>query len=432
MAALAACFLLLFAAASPAAIEGIVNTGSPAVFDLSARAGHISTPDGNSILIWGYGANGQVQYPGPTLIVNQGATVQVRLINYLPEPVSIVFPGHLVTASGGTEGVLTREAPADGGATVVTYTFTAHEPGTYTYYSGSHPDLQVEMGLFGAIIVRPAGFDAVSNRTAYGDSRSAYEREFLFLLSEIDPRIHQAVEMGAPYDTTDFWPVYWFINGRAAPDTMAASFVPWLPTQPYGVMPMAAPGQRVLMRLIGGGRDQHPFHTHGNNFDLIARDGRLMQSAGDAFRKAEVGRVTDLAVSDFGQTVSPGATYDAIFVWTGKKLGWDIYGDAPHTCMDMDGNGFDDTTWEWCADHGKPLPVILPDTKDLTFGAFWSGSPFIGASGALPPGEGGFNPTGALVYMWHSHNEKEMTNFDIFPGGLMTMFMVEPPGMAGH
>jgi hypothetical protein len=157
-----------------------------------------------------------------------------------------------------------------------------------------------------------------------------------------------------------------------------------------------------------------------------------MQSAGDAFRKAEVGRVTDLAVSDFGQTVSPGATYDAIFVWTGKKLGWDIYGDAPHTCMDMDGNGFDDTTWEWCADHGKPLPVILPDTKDLTFGAFWSGSPFIGASGALPPGEGGFNPTGALVYMWHSHNEKEMTNFDIFPGGLMTMFMVEPPGMAGH
>ena len=23
--------------------------------------------------------------------------------------------------------------------------------------------------------------------------------------------------------------------------------------------------------------------------------------------------------------------------------------------------------------------------------------------------------------MWHSHNEKEMTNNDIFPGGMMTM-----------
>jgi hypothetical protein len=32
--------------------------------------------------------------------------------------------------------------------------------------------------------------------------------------------------------------------------------------------------------------------------------------------------------------------------------------------------------------------------------------------------------------MWHSHTEKELTNHDIFPGGLMTMFIVEPPGVA--
>ena len=30
--------------------------------------------------------------------------------------------------------------------------------------------------------------------------------------------------------------------------------------------------------------------------------------------------------------------------------------------------------------------------------------------------------------MWHSHNEKEITNYDIFPGGMMTMLVVEPPG----
>jgi hypothetical protein len=28
--------------------------------------------------------------------------------------------------------------------------------------------------------------------------------------------------------------------------------------------------------------------------------------------------------------------------------------------------------------------------------------------------------------MWHSHTEKEITNFDIFPGGMMTMLIVEP------
>ena len=36
---------------------------------------------------------GPVQYPGPTLLVNQGDVVRVDLTNDLPVPVSIVFPG---------------------------------------------------------------------------------------------------------------------------------------------------------------------------------------------------------------------------------------------------------------------------------------------------------------------------------------------------
>ena len=31
--------------------------------------------------------------------------------------------------------------------------------------------------------------------------------------------------------------------------------------------------------------------------------------------------------------------------------------------------------------------------------------------------------------MWHSHTEREMTNDDIFPGGMMTMMMVEHPSV---
>ena len=73
-----------------AVIDGITG---PA-FNLTARADYISTADGNSIYNWGY-ANGAgaMQYPGPTLIVNQGDTVTVNLTNTLPVPVSIVFPG---------------------------------------------------------------------------------------------------------------------------------------------------------------------------------------------------------------------------------------------------------------------------------------------------------------------------------------------------
>lgn len=83
----------------------------------------------------------------------------------------------------------------------------------------------------------------------------------------------------------------------------------------------------------------------------------------------------------------------------------------------------------YAPDHGKPFPVILPEKQNLTFGGTYSGS-FLGALGDLPPGEGGFNLNGGLFYMWHSHNEKEMVNFDIFPGGMMTMAIIEPPGVA--
>jgi len=30
------------------------------------------------------------------------------------------------------------------------------------------------------------------------------------------------------------------------------------------------------------------------------------------------------------------------------------------------------------------------------------------------------------MYMWHSHNEKEIVNNNVFPGGLMTMALILP------
>jgi hypothetical protein len=29
--------------------------------------------------------------------------------------------------------------------------------------------------------------------------------------------------------------------------------------------------------------------------------------------------------------------------------------------------------------------------------------------------------------MWHSHNERELTNYNIYPGGMLTMLVVQPP-----
>ena len=73
--------------------------------------------------------------------------------------------------------------------------------------------------------------------------------------------------------------------------------------------------------------------------------------------------------------------------------------------------------------------MTLPALSSLAFGGFYSGSPFLGALGALPPGEGGLNPDAGFSYMWHSHTEREMINNDIFPGGMMTMLIIEAPGV---
>ena len=46
--------------------------------------------------------------------------------------------------------------------------------------------------------------------------------------------------------------------------------------------------------------------------------------------------------------------------------------------------------------------------------------------GALPPGEGGLNPAAGFTYMWHSHAERELVNNDVFPGGMLTMLVIQP------
>jgi hypothetical protein len=412
--------MLLAASAARAEVEGVEGNS----FTLTASAGYVSTPDGASVYSWGYGLGGSMQLPGPTLIVDQGANVTVELRNALPPaagPVSIVFQGQSVEVEGGAPGLITREATPGG---TVTYTFTASRPGTYLYSSGTRPDLQVEMGLAGALIVRPT---ESHSGCAYANDETCFDRENLYVLGEIDLDIHRAVELqvnaGGPIEvaTSPYDPEYWLINGRCAPDTMAASGTMTLAHQPYNALTEMYPGERLLLRIVGAGRQMHPFHTHGNHVRVVGQDGRLIAN--------DEGQLMGPLV--FTVTSMPGATTDGIFTWTGQGLNWDIYG-SPHVtgenfCNGIAGPsaGFDPNTHEYCPDHTKPIPVELPALQQLTFGGFWSGSPYLGVLGSLPPGEGGLNPDAGYTYMWHSHSEREIVNNDIFPGGMMTMLVIK-------
>ena len=67
------------------------------------------------------------------------------------------------------------------------------------------------------------------------------------------------------------------------------------------------------------------------------------------------------------------------------------------------------------ADHGKPFPVKLPSEQDITYGQMYSGSPFLGTLGALPPGRRRVQSGRVLLYVALAQREGTLRR-QHFPG----------------
>ena len=341
----------------------------------------------------------------------------VSLLFFGQEGVSNQEPVYEVTGDKSALRSFSAEAAPGGGS--VTYTFTAWRPGTYYYHSGTYPHKQIDMGLIGGLIIRPAGYNPDLNKRAYSTDDSVYDREYLLMLSAIDPIQHNRVAEGLPYQASSYLPAYWFINGRSFPDTIAPDNANYLPYQPMGSLVQMYPGERILFRMVTLDRDVHPFHHHGNHASVIAHNGRLLQSSTTT-------GMADLAVERFTQTIHAGESFDAIYSWEGKDLGFDSYGHLAGDPL---------KPVESPLGHGENLPLYIPDssttgtdpidpTLGLMYGEFYSGSPFLGKMGELPSGHTSFNQAGEHYMMFHSHHEVELQNFDEGPGGILTQIMI--------
>jgi FtsP/CotA-like multicopper oxidase with cupredoxin domain len=544
----------LSAPAAFAAAPGITTTGT---FLLTAQDSYLNQPDGQAVYSWGYGCAsttgltflpaaitggtcGNMQVPGPTLIVTEGQTVTITLTNNLPGAAgntSILFPGFSVCTATfnastgactgtptGVTGLLTQEATP--GASV-TYSFVATSPGTHAYYSGTQGDLQVEMGLYGALIVLPktppvncangntksnlygktdygtsqhiAGFpesDFRLSTAAYDHPKSCYDREYLFQWATMDPRIHSQAQAqvqasitsgacatagnplcGLNVQTEPYHPAYFLINGRSMPDLMDPNYAGEYPHQPYNGNPHMHPGELTLIRTIGQGRWQHPFHEHANHVRILARDGNLILSPNNP--------ASNLAgILMFNTDTTPGQAFDGIFYFSGRGLNWDPYGHHPAGAganptannqnpfptdpaatlgCTPDANGYNTGNpsalnyFEWCQDHDKPVqsnpfgdvpaggPATLPDPNAFTNGAWYGGTPYFGPDASLratapacdttqaagcttlQPANVQANPANerGWAFMWHSHNEREITTNNVFPGGMLMMMLVD-------
>lgn len=268
---------------------------SAAVYDLRAATTTLTMADGRVVPMWGFGLTAAltVSIPGPVLEIPPGDdTLVVNLTNDLPVPVSIVIPGipgaMIPVWNDGTTGPRTNlEQRATSfthvtppGATV-TYQWSNIQSGTYAYQSGTHPAVQVPMGLYGAV-----RHDGLAGQ-AYG---VAYDRDQVLVYSEVDATLNDAVAGGAygtpSYPTTiGYRPGYLLINGVEADSPPALQ---------------QAVHERMLLRVVNAGlRTIVPTLTAGT-MTLLAEDGQA----------------APFARTSYSMLLPPGKTRDALLTLT--------------------------------------------------------------------------------------------------------------------
>jgi hypothetical protein len=267
-------------------LAGLVTAAAPALaveYWLRADTVNVTMPDGVSVPMWGYAltdatfTTGTPTVPGPALTVPAGDTVlTIHLMNNLPEATSIVIPGQVTAMTpvwdNGMSGArpsasarvrsFTHEALVGGGT--ADYTWSNVKPGTYLYHSGTHPQVQVQMGLYGGVTGNAVAATATTPAEAYAGV--PYNNEVTMLFSEIDPALHAAVAggtygtAGGPTSTFDYQPKYFLINGK--PYAAGAA--------PLAVLPA---GQKTLLRFLNAGLKTHVPVINGQYLKMIAEDG---------------------------------------------------------------------------------------------------------------------------------------------------------------
>ncbi len=279
----------------------MASVGQSAPVSVYLRAGTttLTMTDGRQVVMWGFAKDsgalvqdGTITVPGPALAFGPDAqSLTIHLKNTLPEPVSIVIPGQWATQGDparnpdGRVRSFTHEAPPGGTAD---YTWSNLKSGTYLYHSGSHPALQVQMGLYGAL----------TRLTGFGEAYSGvhFDREITLLLGEVDPDLHDAVAINdygpgkTITSTLKYHPQYFLINGVSYTN---------------GLLPVFAgrPADRILLRFINAGLDYRAPTLNGGYFSLISEDGSLLPFPRETY--------TTL--------LSPLKTMDALFTVTGSE-----------------------------------------------------------------------------------------------------------------
>ena len=203
--------------------------------------------------------------------------------------------------------------------------------------------------------------------------------------------------------TEPYAPGYFMVNGRSMPDDMDPNYAPMYPNQPYNGNPHMHPGELTLVRIIGQGRWQHPFHEHANHVRVLARDGNLLLSPTRRIRRDPTSTLPAGPLM-FTTTTTPGLAMDGIFYWTGRGLNWDAFGHGYPSLVDSNthkpcvcGRGYQRLLHRQGGRGHQPRRRTT-----ITSGAAITPRP----SRSIPSGSGGRGRTGDLAGSEHRHERK--------------------------
>ncbi|MHB8274429.1 MAG: multicopper oxidase family protein [Dermatophilaceae bacterium] len=204
---------------------------------------------------WAYGDS----VPGPLLRARAGDLLRVQVDNQLPATTSVHWHGiALRNDMDGVPGM--TQAPINAGKSF-TYEFTVPDPGTYFYHP--HSGLQIDRGLYGALLVDeaadPGGYDVewtvVLDDWVDGTGRTPEQ-----VLKELTAvagggtagsgNNKGGMDMGSGMGEAMTSPLLGGAGDIAYPHYLANGRVPAAP-----VTLTAKPGQRARLRLVNAGSD---------------------------------------------------------------------------------------------------------------------------------------------------------------------------------
>jgi len=209
---------------------------------------------GTTIKVWGFTDNPSASpmIPGPVIESEEGQTVTVTVYNQNNRSHNFVVKG--LTSD-------TTSIPAGGSRT---YTFSTPKAGTYWYTDTSNSNVNREMGLYGAAIVRAAG----GAKRAWTGGPS-YSIERTWVVSEMDkPRWNDVASGGGTVSTSTYKPNFFLMNGHGGFDGMH---------DPNSVLE-GTTGQTGLVRIINAGQFDESLHFHANHFQIIDVNGARLSA----------------------------------------------------------------------------------------------------------------------------------------------------------